>query len=100
VKDDDAIGAKIGNQFFNQLLLRSFLHFVEIQIRNAFNRMLECLEVGHIQFMTDFLCSISKLVCPPSPPLPPTAPPQLFGGYLSIYDLYLKVLMFKQMLTF
>jgi hypothetical protein len=98
VKEDDAIGAKIGNHFFNQLLLCSFLHFVKIQIRNAFNGMLECLEVGHIQFMTDFLCSISKLVCPPSLPLPPTAPPTLWG--ISIYDLYLKVLMFKQMLTF
>jgi hypothetical protein len=36
----------------------------------------------------------------PFPSPPPNSPPTLFVGYLSIYDLYLKVLMFKQMLTF
>jgi hypothetical protein len=60
-----------------------FLHFVKIQIRNAFNGMLECLEVGHIQFMTDLLCSISKLGCPL--PLPsPQQPTNAFRG-ISIY---------------
>jgi len=40
-------------------------------------------------------------LCVPLPlPSPQQPPPNSLGGYLSIYDLYLKVLMFKQMLTF
>ncbi len=49
---------------------------------------IECWNVWKLvifQFMTDFLCSISKLVCPPFLSPPPQQPPQLLGRYLSIY---------------